>query len=226
MRTCVGILVSKNSKHTVWVSGAPLKSASVVSLAELLSLPEPPMKERLRLAVRLASSVLQFHNTEWLQERWDKQDIYLVQGDSSQPSNNSLETPVVIQDPTSEVLKTGGSTESSIIAGNMSLFSLGIVLIELWFWRNVESFQADTLQAGDPDTAIFITAVGLIETLYEVAGIKYATSVRHCIRGLDHQEPRLENSEFMNEVYLKVLQPLEEHLELFYAKTLVGIFAK
>ena len=185
------------------------------------------MKERLKLAVRLASSVLQFHTSGWLQERWGKQDIYLVQGDPSQPSNQSLETPVVNQDLTSEVLlTTGGSTESRIIPCNLSLFSLGVVLIELWFWRSVESFQADTLQAGDPDTAIFITAVGLIEKLNEGAGINYGSSVRRCIRGLDHQEPKLENNEFKSEVYLKVLQPLEKNLEIFCGKPLEKIFDK
>ena len=229
--TFAGVLASKKNKHRVWVPRPPLTSARVVSLAKLLSLPEPPMRERLKLAVRLASSVLQFHSSGWLQERWGKQDIYLIQGDSSQSSNHNLETPVVNQDLTSEVLTTRDSGETRIIHCNLSLFSLGIVLIELWFWRSVESFQADTPQAdapqaGDPETARFVTAVRLIQRLNEGAGINYGSSVRRCIHGLDHQELRLENNEFKSEVYLKVLQPLEKNLEVFCGKSLEEIFDK
>ena len=101
-QTSVGVLVYNDSKHQVWVPRAPLTSARMLSLAELLSLPEPPMEERLKLAVRLASSVLQFHTSGWLRERWGKQDIYFIQRDSSQSQTPSLDTPVVPQSFTQE----------------------------------------------------------------------------------------------------------------------------
>ena len=218
--TCIGILLSNNIKHPVWVPGAPLTSATVVPLADLLSLPPPPMRERLKLAVKLASSVLQFHTSGWLQERWDKKDIFLVQQDSSQPS---LDTPVIHHNFTLEP-SPEAPTEPSIFFYNLSLFSLGVVLIELWFWEHVESFQANIPQLQDPDTAIFTTALRLVDTLNEAAGAKYSGSVRRCIRGLDHAEPRLENKEFKNKVYFKVLQPLEDHLKEFCNKSLEEIF--
>ena len=234
MRTCIGILVGNNSKHQVWAPRAPLAmltSARTLSLAEMLSLPEPPTRrERLKLGVRLASSVLQFHKTEWLQERWGKQDIYLIQGDSSQSRSPSLETPVVCQAFTPKPSILEASTESNIISCSLSLFSLGIVLIELWFWRSVESFQADKPPTYDSledlDTARFITARKLIKSLYGDAGDDYGDIVRRCIHGLDHKETQLENDEFKNEVYLKVLQPLEKHLELFCSESIGKIFKK
>ena len=219
---CVGVLVSNDIKHQVWVPRAPLTSARIVSLAELLSLPEPPMIERLKLAVRLASSVLQFHTSGWLQERWDKKDIYLVQRGSSQ---SCLETPVVLHSFTPELSPPNTPTKPSIFPCNLSLFSLGIVLIELWFWKSVESFQAGEVQA-DPDTARYMTAFQLITTMNENAGMQYGSSVRRCICGLDHPENRLEDNGFKSEVYLKVLQPLEKHLEFFCDKPLGGVFEK
>ena len=208
-----------------------LTSARVVSLAELMSLPEPPRRERLKLGMRLASSVLQLHRTEWLQERWGKQDIYLVQGGPSQSRSPSLETPVVCQAFASEPPVPEVSAESHIIRCNLSLFSLGIVLIELWFWRSVESFEADEPQAycgpwGTSDTARYVTSQRLIDKLYGDAGDNYGDTVRRCIIGLDHKETQLENDGFKNEVYLKVLQPLEKHLELFYNEPLGKIFEK
>ena len=224
--TCVGVLVSNDSKHQVWVPRAPLTSARVLSLAELLSLPAPPMKERLKLGVGLASSVLQLHETEWLHERWSKHDIYLIQGDSCQSGNPSLETPVVRHTFTPESLTPPPEIPPQKTGCDPSLFSLGIVLIELWFWRSEESFQAETPQEEDSDTARFLTAQGLLDTLNESTGIQYSSSVQHCIRGIDHEEPRLENNEFKNEVYLKVLQPLEKHLELFCGESVEEIFKK
>ena len=233
MCACVGVLVGNNSKHQVWAPRAPLATpARVVSLAELLSLPEPPKRERLKLGVKLASSVLQFHRTEWLQERWGKQDIYLVQGDICQSSSPSLKTPVVRQAFTPDPPVSEVSIESHVIRCNLSLFSLGIVLIELWFWKSVESFQPDGMQAscGAPwvtsDTARFLTAQRLIDKLYEDAGDNYGDIVRRCILGLDHKETRLENDGFKNEVYLKVLQPLAQYLGQFCDEPYEEIFER
>ena len=226
MCTCAGVLVSNNIKHRVWVPRAPLAHARVVPLAKLLSLSEPPMMERLKLAVRLASSVLQFHTSGWLQEKWGKQDIYLIQRGASQSGNPSLEMPVVLQAFTPEPTVQEASIESRIIRCNLSLFSLGIVLIELWYWKNVESFHAGESQVENLDIARYITVQELIEKFHEVAGIDYSSSVRRCIRGIDHQETQLENNDFKNEVYVKVLQPLEKHLEHFSGKPLGELFKK
>ena len=233
MHTCVGTLVSNDSKHRVWAPRAPLAmltSARVVSLAELLSLPKPLWRERLKLGMRLASSVLQLYKTEWLQERWGKQDIYLIQG-ASQSRSPSLETPVVCQafPPEPSVFKA--SIRSHITRCNLSLFSLGIVLIELWFWRGIESFEDKSQpyyssSEETSDTARYHTAQRLIDELYGDVGVNYGDVVRRCIIGLDHKEIQLENDGFKNEAYLKVLQPLREDLERFCNETLAQIFEK
>ena len=228
----VGVLVYNDSKHQVWAPRAPLTSARILSLAELLSLPEPPMEERLKLAVRLASSVLQFHTSGWLQERWGKQDIYFIQRDSSQSQTPdldtppSLDTPVVRQSFTQEPSPPKTTIETLLVRCNLSLFSLGIVLIELWFWKSVESFQADKPEADDLDITRYMTAMGLIKTIQEKAGAQFGGSVWRCICGIDHQETRLEDNEYKNEAYLKVLQPLVKHLEFHCDKPLSRILQK
>ena len=231
-QTSVGVLVYNDSKHQVWAPRAPLTSARMLSLAELLSLPEPPMEERLKLAVRLASSVLQFHTSGWLQERWGKEDIYFIQRDSSQSQTPgldtppSLDTPVVRQSFTGEPSPPETTIKTFSLHCNPSLFSLGIVLIELWFWKSVESFQADKPGADDLDTTRCMTAMGLIKTIQERGGGQFGGSVWRCICGIDHPETRLEDQEFRNEAYCKVLRPLEKHLELFCDKPLSRIFQK
>ena len=226
-QTSVGVLVYNGSKHQVWVPRASLTRARMLSLAELLSLPEPPpMVERLKLAVRLASSVLQFHTSGWLRERWGKQDIYFIQRDSPQSQTPSLDTPVVPQSFTQEPSPPETTIKPHLVDGNLSLFSLGIVLIELWFWKSVESFQADKPEVDDLDITRYMTAMGLIKTIQEKAGAQFGGSVWHCICGIDHQETRLEDNGFKNEAYLKVLQPLVKHLEFSCDKPLSRIFQK
>ena len=92
----------------------------------------------------------------------------------------------------------------------------------------MESFQVNKPSAYDPwatsDIARYVVAQGLIDKLYGDAGDNYGDIVRRCIIGLDHKETQLENDEFKNEVYLKVLQPLEKHLELFCNESLEKIY--
>ena len=227
MFTNVGVLVSNNSKYQVLIPRAPLTSARVLSLAELLSLPKPQMSERLKLCVVLASSVLQLHGTEWLPKRWGKQDIYLIQGDSSRSSRPSLDTPVVRHAFTPDSVPEA-SIESHTIDCNLSLFSLGIVLIELFFWRSLESFQASEPQDchGTSDRARYTAAKRLINAVYEGAGDNYGIITQRCIECLDHRDTRMENNEFKNKVYHKVLQPLEKNLESYCNKPLEEIFQK
>ena len=170
------------------------------------------------LGVKLASSVMQLHETEWLKERWGKQDIFFIQEESDQQREGVLATPLVHRAFTSDSPMPQGSIDhgSRVIRCNGSLFSLGIILVELWYWKSLESFQAQFGgEGGTASMAEYCTAVRLIDDLYGDAGGSYGDIVRRCIIGLDHREIQLEKDQFKNEVYQKVLQPLEEHLKLF-----------
>ena len=303
----IGILASNNSKHRVWVPREPvLTSAKLVSLAELLSHAKPLKRERLKLSVRLASSVLQFHPMGWLQPRWSKQDILLIQAGSFQV-RPSLETPVIRQafpsepsaaeapetsaveapEPsiveapeTSAVEVPENSTveapepsiaeaseisavealatsyveaptvvgpqpqaverpesaavdtptpETAVVNCNLSLFSLGIVLMELWFWRDIGNSQVNRLQTNKPnschleelDIERYIEARRRIPELNHKAGRAYGDCVKRCLDGLNHVE---NPEEFMREAHQKVLRPLQENLEHFYNQKLEEIF--
>ena len=176
---------------------------------------------------------MQLHKTEWLRERWSKADIFIIQESFPSPQSAApiLEKPLVHRTFVSDNTTPELLVESRLIRCNQSLFSLGIILIELWFWKSMESWQAQdgSAQVGGgmtPSTVEYLTAVRVIEELYGDAGEDYCDVVRRCITGLDHRETRLEIDEFKNEVYLKVVQPLEEHLQVFWKESLVEIFEK
>ena len=107
---------------------------------------------------------------------------------------------------------------ASIVPYNLSLYSLGIVLIELWYWKDLR-FLKGSLSTGsgtDQDAQIeFFTAFQFAKDLHDEAGERYGEAVRRCIQGLDTRETCLEKEGFKNKVYSDIVRLLEENLEIF-----------
>ncbi|KAF8424837.1 hypothetical protein EV426DRAFT_597389 [Tirmania nivea] len=238
--TCLGLLVGDDRmKHRIWVPKSEGVSRSIhgpsltqiVSLAEmLLNWPKPSKKERLKLGVNLASSVLQLHETEWLRERWTKQDIFFIREplNAGARQNVDLNHPVVHQAFTALKQPTPQEpAESLLVRCNKSLVCLGIVLIELCYWKDLNSLQnGNAGNRVECASAAHSLAVGMIDQLYDDAGFTYGESVRRCITGLDLRETQLECDEFKKEVYYKIVQPLERDLMEFCDASLAEIFQK
>ena len=74
----------------------------------------------------------------------------------------------------------------------------------------------------------YCTATRVLEDmLYDDAGDIYGDIVRRCIIGLDRRQNQLEEDAFKDEVYLKIIQPLEEYLKIFCdQESLAKIFQK
>ena len=220
------MLVSEDSKrYRLWTPKQPLnisRLARTVSLADMLSWPKPSTEARLKLGVKLASSVMQLHETEWLNERWRKCDIFFIQEEVNPRQRPVLEYPFLHREFTTFAAEAIPQAQTSfIVRCNKSLFSLGIVLIELCFWQSLESLRATHGQQADigtTETVDYIIACRLIDSraVHEEAGSKYDDAVRRCIIGLDHRETQLDNDDFKNEVYHRVVKLLEENLQMFY----------
>ncbi|KAF8249170.1 hypothetical protein K440DRAFT_223645 [Wilcoxina mikolae CBS 423.85] len=225
--SCLGILVDDDErKHRVSLATTPLRNhqpgRSISLEALLLSGYLLPRRERLILGVKLASTVMQLHNTGWLDETWDKRDIvFLVDPTSSDKS--STERPAVWRSfgslpPTSTC--TPGSPRS-IARCNKTLFSLGVVLLELWFWKSLDELEREAL-SNNPESSgwtsaerSFETADRMVDKLHADALPLYSGAVRRCIRGLDYPQTSLSKDDFKKEVYHKVVCPLEENMKLF-----------
>ena len=232
---CLGVLVSTdNKKHRLWIPERPRCihlscSTKAMTLAEVLYLPPPSMKERLKLGVKLASSVLQLHKTQWLGERWSKQDIrFIIPAETLTSRNLIIESPFLYQNfvPHAPVTPPPeNSIQTSIVPCNPSLYSLGIVLIELWHWKDLQCLQGTvSTSSGQDARAEFFTAFQLAKELHDEAGKYYGEAVRRCIQGLDTLETSLEKEEFKNKVYSEIVRPLEENLETFLGKPIAAIF--
>lgn len=232
---CLGILTGEsNRQYRVWPPRTPSFASEpmrVLSLESLLTQPKAlKKKDRLILGVQLASTVMQLHTTEWLSENWGKRDILFhkesTYGESGGAVNSGLAIrrplirrifaptgihslpPLTIQEPTKPVL----------VPHDQSLFSLGVILLELWYGQRLEDLWIKTDGNGIgcmTDMTNYVTARRLINEISEDAGEKYGDAVRRCIIGLDRTYASLEADDFKNEVHKKVVSPLVENLESF-----------
>ena len=228
--SCLGLLISSKSSfyHKLWLpkqSWLSFQPEKHVTLDELFSsrLETPSTKLRLKLALKLASSVLQLHDSCWLKETWGRKDIVFVQG----PSGPIIDKPLVYQafpHKNSQPQETPPSTAQEAsdwpYLCNRSIFCLGIILIELWHWKSIEQLQgvSEGCENGLPGALEILSAQKMVPELFDTAGVAYGKAVHGCIMGLPSDrkpDPRLEREDFKNDVYRKIVCPLEGHLKQF-----------
>lgn len=205
----------------------------IVSLEELLSKkagegkPTFTRRKRLSLAVILANSLLQLHTGPWLHETWGKKDIYFLQG-----RDGVIHTthPFLIchfsskkQDAPSRPDSDGSESRvgrRSCSAFNSSLFSLGIIILELWFNQTIESqpFRADFLgpDGQENEYTSFNVAQKWQEYAMEEGGLDLHNLTRRCIYcAFGPVSQDLEDEELRKAVFSDVVQPLEQLLARF-----------
>lgn len=227
---CVGYLIdSVKRKHGIFPL-EPLPACNqhphwaAYSLRQILekraNIKRPLTKfDKLRVAVDLASSVLQLYNTPWLDEQWSDNDVYFIHRPGLSMAK-VFEHPFVYR----KLSSTGSNHASSTQGGacrvirNQSLFTLGILLIELLYGKSIEDLQSPRdLECHGTPGVVWCTAVRLIEEEIEYeAGPRYLDAVRRCIRcDFDRKDSSLDSEEFQQAVFIRVVAPLEKTLEQF-----------
>ncbi|KAI5784461.1 hypothetical protein FPQ18DRAFT_353147 [Pyronema domesticum] len=232
---CVGRLASKASRLKI----SSLKSLprtsylhDSISLETLLKRNKLEKRDRLRLGVVLASAAIQLHDSVWLNENWGKQDIFFLQapiedftvdGVRVRMGKPILQRPLVrykfspslkLQHENDTSLGKSQSTVS-IVWYNKCLFSLGLVLLELWFGQRFEDLCASKSLDCEDENTKYASASILIKTVQEEAGQMYESAVRRCIKGIDHPESNLENDGYKNQVHEQIIRELEDNLTAF-----------
>jgi hypothetical protein len=245
---CIGLLVDGGNGpwHRIW---APLTLSSYTSLTGPISLDDVllpqclELKDRLELGLLLASAVMQLHTTEWLNEDWGKGDIFFLQKITQRPTTRgTIETfhEPVIDKPF--VRRTFGSSQelhpipqspkspaSTLVVCERSLFSLGIVLTELWYEKRIEDLSPDGDQNQDDGNARYKTARKLLGDIFTYAGENYGLAVARCINGINPSSSSisatwgsLDNDDFKNDVHTNVVCLLEKNFDVGSSVTFLG----
>ena len=186
------------------------------------------MKERLELAVELASGLLQLHATPWLHRRWNKSDILFLKN-TILPNSNTIQRfrPVDVKQP---LVSKGfqpnsptllhASANAALRHPNPTLLDLGILLLELYFGQSIEQKrQPEDLSAdGKPhtNTDLYTARNWLDETFQMSMSPRFWSATKHCI-DIHVYDPMVKNPDLCDEgfreaFYEKVVLPLEEEL--------------
>jgi hypothetical protein len=209
----------------------PFDSTEAVSLDTLLKRGGINKEDRLRLGVQIALAMMQLHTTQWLGETWGKQDIFIlrraverdqVSGDPTLVWEPILDRPFVRRKFASLHDTQPAPVEFSIADYDKSLFSLGIILIELALGKRIEDLRdsertnyAQTQQSHiDPD---YITALSWLGHVYSAEAGDYGDAVERCINGLRLPEPMsqdLNDPRYKNEVQTQIISLLERNLRV------------
>jgi hypothetical protein len=224
---CLSLLASEYAKLKYGLLITPLPeppcdpdSWSVNSLRSVLEDKKFTRHDRLRLAITLASSVLQLHETPWLDENWGKDNIFFVE----KSGKTMYDHPFVSQhfNRTTAPSATPIPANMSRIIRNQTLYALGISLIELWYGKTMHELHKpeDGDLIGDLRVDLMTewsTADRLVDELYQEAGGKYSDAVRRCIRcDFDRRASSLEDAAFQKAVYQGVVSQLKENFDFLY----------
>jgi hypothetical protein len=214
---CLSLLADEYAKQKYGILIYPCKDAprdtegwTVSSLRTILYDPAFARRNRLQLAVTLASSVLQLHETPWLNNGWGTDDILFIK----RAGITAYDHPFVSQRFENDERSAYGlhqSSSMSRIIRNRTLYALGISLIELWYGKPLSALSRDEDQAETDALTEWNTADRLVEELYNEAGERYSDAVRRCIRcDFDRRASSLVDEAFQRAVFQGVVIKLKE----------------
>lgn len=183
-------------------------------------------RNRLYIAVTLASSVLQLDGTSWLKQQWRSGDIIFLPIEGQKPATIKMDYshPYV-----SWKVFSGDETTNMVIdreqapvirqIRNKDLFALGITLIELSLKQNLSEMRIpEDIQPTETATN-FNTATRLVDDVYSESGNRYGDVVQRCLtcpfnlRNL--RDFGFDNEEFQEAVFDHILTPLRQDFEDF-----------
>ncbi|KAH7092282.1 hypothetical protein FB567DRAFT_567300 [Paraphoma chrysanthemicola] len=175
--------------------------------------------DKFRVAVDLASSVLQLYKTPWLTDEWSQDDVYFVHRPGA-PLATIYQHPFIYRRFTTIVPSQPSVTQppSRRVIRNQTLFTLGVLLIELLYGKPIEELQtAHDLDCQGTPGAVWCTAERLIdEEIAFEAGQLYSDAVRRCIRcDFNQKNSSLDDQDFQQAVFDGVVAPLEKTLSHF-----------
>jgi hypothetical protein len=182
-------------------------------------------KNRVQLALMLASAVLQISTTSWLKGKWTKDNIFLVMDPPNKPlpylshrfesaRRNSL---------LSSTLNPTTVDQVGEWVSNTSLFALGVFLLEMCFNSPIEDLATANEKDvnGDAyDYTPILTAKRLSKLAQDQLGTYYADAVNACLNfphlEMDADGKPVNFSEFARIVMRDIISPL---------KTIAGIYS-
>ncbi|KAM0425999.1 hypothetical protein ACHAPT_008628 [Fusarium lateritium] len=157
------------------------------------------------------ATVLTLGDSPWVPEKWSKMELLLVRDkDSAEP------TPYISHESARSMLKGKQQLVQRSAQARASLFTIGVLLLELLFRKTLESLPLRNEylgRSGRADyTADLCTAIQWQKQVEEEFGDRIADAIRRCVLCAFEPQPDLSDSAFIRAVCINVVEPLEEFL--------------
>ncbi|KAJ5693805.1 hypothetical protein N7536_004217 [Penicillium majusculum] len=219
----IGFISDENHRHNMYYVRKLAGNLRSQSLAELIAASSDISKapiggsflftwgHRLRVAVNLACSVLQFHGS-WLKTQWRSRDIMFTKN-----ASGDIDKPYVLWNVGSELDAWSLCRDKptfSLIQSEI-LFPLGLVLIELSLCQTLEALRMP--EDDDPVEAYvnLKTATRLLQVVEGQSGADYEKVARRCLLWPGTKDSTLESEQMQDEIFQLIISPLIEYLRSF-----------
>ncbi|KAL8869005.1 MAG: hypothetical protein Q9174_004595 [Haloplaca sp. 1 TL-2023] len=174
-------------------------------------------KERLGIAVILASSVLQLDGTSWLKSGWSSNDIYFHHKDGQ---DTQFAQPYLAWQKCCDANRSCRTKSLSGVANHMIrnevLLALGLTLVELCFGKTLDDMRKPEDIGTDKMAIRLATATRLYYRVNDEMGIPYGDVVRRCLyQTFDVRVLSLDIEEVQQKVLEEVVTPLVNALNDF-----------
>ena len=218
----LGYLDDLGWQHQIYLSPKPISGKilpTLTTLHEILSMRQNistinlKPKNRYELALLLSSTILQLSGTPWLADNWTKCDIYLLQ---TEP-DKALAEQLYVSKGFSTHMTSKQDSDFDLIR-NVSVFNLGLILLELAFGHPIEYFQSDKDQKDSTRPVLMnrLIAGRLLLQIEDYEGKRYRDVVSRCIHcDFGTSVTSFENDEFRQTFYEGVVVPLQGILKDF-----------
>lgn len=189
---CIGLLGdNKICKHLAYMDNQTNGTTTSASLSQLISLSGTDstkgmgLYERVRLARYLATAVLYYHATPWLNKAWRSDDVHFFGGHDSLLQQEHL-LPYMstsIRASNSSMQSQPRSSDYHHIIRNPVLFGLGVMFLELAYQAPLRTFQQPVdLEKGETQGfADYFTAHRLVDHSYRMVSKSFKIIIKKCL---------------------------------------------
>lgn len=204
--------------HHECPSPASAKQFDMHSLQEFLSIQgghyrRIALRDRMLLALTLAISLLQLHETPWLYESWSKETIQFMKT----PSGKGKGVSALDIDFTKPLVSREFSSQSQSLAKHLqpkeALLELGIMLLELWHEKTIEDQFSGTPVPADYWGRLRLASIWLEDATNPLLP-QYRLAVAQCIKcffGGAFCSPSWDDFEFRKALVKDMVEPLHEN---------------
>lgn len=168
----------------------------------------PKLDQRIRLATKLAYTIIGFGTSAWFPQGWDDGDITVCLEPRPTPFYYHLSMRQALQ---RDITNAQHHAE-------MAVFTLGVIILQVIYQKRLEeqSFYRKYWVDGKPsDFTLELAAREWQQSVEKEYGPSIADVIFRCVHLKFSIAPDLEKEEFIQEMLLTVIEPLEEFVLQF-----------